>query len=99
MEKDTIRAVFDKAKDYYCIISLTDNYCLYLEGLDGKKEPLVNNFSLDKVEYLKIELNDYYGNFYVAIQDYKELQDITLDTDIDYLKDKVFDLAINKSIL
>ena len=31
---DTIGALFESTNDYYITISLTDNYCLYIEGLN-----------------------------------------------------------------
>ena len=46
-----------------------------------------------------IELNDYNGNISTTIQNYAELQGVGLETTINDLKEKVFDLAINKSIL
>ena len=96
---DTIGALFENTNDYYITISLTDNYCLYIEGLNEDYVSLVNNFKVEDIRHLMIELNDYNGNICITIQNYAELQDVGLETTIDDLKEKVFDLAINKSIL
>ena len=98
-ETDTIRTLFERTNDYYITIPLTNNYCLYIEGLDEDYAPLVNNFRVEDIRHLMIELNDYNGNISVAIQNYAELQDVGLETTINDLKSKVLDLAINKSIL
>ena len=96
---DTIGALFKNTNDYYITISLTDNYCLYIEGLNEDYVSLVNNFKVEDIRHLMIELNDYNGNISIAIQNYAELQGVGLETTINDLKEKVFDLAINKSIL
>ena len=96
---DTIGKLFESTNDYYITISLTDNYCLYIEGLNEDYISLVNNFKVEDIRHLMIELNDYNGNINVAIQNYAELQGIGLETTIYDLKERVFDLAINKSIL
>ena len=95
---DTIGALFENTNDYYITISLTDNYCLYIEGLNEDYVSLVNNFKVEDIRHLMIELNDYNGNICITIQNYAELQDVGLETTINDLKEKVFDLAINKSI-
>ena len=102
MEKfkaDTIGALFESTNDYYITISLTDNYCLYIEGLNEDYVSLVNNFKVEDIKHLMIELSDYNGNICITIQNYTELQGVGLETTINDLKEKVFDLAINKSIL
>ena len=102
MEKfkaDTIGALFESTNDYYITISLTDNYCLYIEGLNEDYVSLVNNFKVEDIRHLMIELNDYNGNICITIQNYAELQGVGLETTIDDLKERVLDLAINKSIL
>ena len=96
---DTIGALFESTNDYYITISLTDNYCLYIEGLNEDYVSLVNNFKVEDIRHLMIELNDYNGNISVVIQNYAELQGVGLETTINDLKEKVLDLAINKSIL
>ena len=96
---DTIGALFENTNDYYITISLTDNYCLYIEGLNEDYVSLVNNFKVEDIRHLMIELNDYNGNICITIQNYAELQGVGLETTINDLKEKVFDLAINKSIL
>ena len=96
---DTIGALFENTNDYYITISLTDNYCLYIEGLNEDYVSLVNNFKVENIRHLMIELSDYNGNISIAIQHYAELQGVGLETTINDLKEKVFDLAINKSIL
>lgn len=96
---DTIGALFESTNDYYITISLTDNYCLYIEGLNEDYVSLVNNFKVEDIRHLMIELNDYNRNICITIQNYAELQGVGLETTINDLKDKVFDLAINKSIL
>ena len=96
---DTIGALFKSTNDYYITISLTDNYCLYIEGLNEDYVSLVNNFKVEDIRHLMIELNDYNGNICITIQNYAELQGVGLETTINDLKEKVFDLAINKSIL
>lgn len=96
---DTIGALFENTNDYYITISLTDNYCLYIEGLNEDYVSLVNNFKVEDIRHLMIELNDYNGNICITIQHYAELQGVGLETTINDLKEKVFDLAINKSIL
>lgn len=102
MEKfkaDTIGALFESTNDYYITVSLTDNYCLYIEGLNEDYVSLVNNFKVEDIRHLMIELNDYNGNICITIQNYAELQGVGLETTIDDLKERVLDLAINKSIL
>ena len=102
MEKfraDTIGALFESTNDYYITISLTDNYCLYIEGLNEDYLPLVNNFRVEDIRHLMIELNDYNDKICITIQHYAELLDVGLETTINDLKSKVLDLAINKSIL
>ena len=102
MEKfkaDTIGALFESTNDYYITVSLTDNYCLYIEGLNEDYVSLVNNFKIEDIRHLMIELNDYNGNICITIQNYAELQGVGLETTINDLKERVFDLAINKSIL
>lgn len=94
---ETIRDLFINNSDYYNTISLTDNYMLYIECLDNDYVALANNFSLDKVGHLMIELNDYNGNYYEPIQNYLE-GEITLDTPILELKEKVLDLAIKRGL-
>lgn len=96
---DTIGALFENTNDYYITISLTDNYCLYIEGLNEDYVSLVNNFKIEDIRHLMIELSDYNGNISITIQNYAELQGVGLETTINDLKEKVFDLAINKSIL
>ena len=96
---DTIGALFENTNDYYITISLTDNYCLYIEGLNEDYVSLVNNFKVEDIRHLMIELNDYNGNICITIQNYAELQGVGLETTINDLKEKVLDLAINKSIL
>ena len=96
---DTIGALFENTNDYYITISLTNNYCLYIEGLNEDYVSLVNNFKIEDIRHLMIELNDYNGSISITIQNYAELQGVGLETTINDLKEKVFDLAINKSIL
>lgn len=96
---NTIGALFENTNDYYITISLTDNYCLYIEGLNEDYVSLVNNFKVEDIRHLMIELNDYNGNICITIQDYAELQGVGLETTINDLKEKVLNLAINKSIL
>ena len=96
---DTIGALFENTNDYYITISLTDNYCLSIEGLNEDYVSLVNNFKIEDIRHLMIELSDYNGNISITIQNYAELQGVGLETTINDLKEKVFDLAINKSIL
>lgn len=96
---ETIKDLFNLTNDYYITISLSDNYCLYIEGLNQDYVSLVNNFSIDNIKHLFIELNDYRGNVCVPIQNCTELQNIGLETSIQELKECVLDLAINKSLL
>lgn len=96
---ETIKDLFSLANDYYITISLSNNYCLYIEGLNEDYISLVNNFSIDNIKHLFIELNDYRGNVCVPIQNCTELQNIGLETSIQELKECVLDLAINKSLL
>lgn len=96
---ETIKDLFSLTNDYYITISLSDNYCLYIEGLNEDYISLVNNFSIDNIKHLFIELNDYRGNVCVPIQNCTELQNIGLETSIQELKECVLDLAINKSLL
>ncbi len=93
----TIRDLFINNSDYYNTISLTDNYMLYIECLDSDYVSLANNFTLDKVSHLMIELNDYNGNYYEPIQNYFN-EEITLDTSLEDLKNKVLDLAIKRGL-
>lgn len=96
---ETIKDLFNLTNDYYITISLSDNYCLYIEGLNENYVSLVNNFSINNIKHLFIELNDYRGNVCVPIQNCTELQNIGLETSIQELKECVLDLAINKSLL
>ena len=96
---ETIKDLFNLTNDYYITISLSNNYCLYIEGLNEDYVSLVNNFSIDNIKHLFIELNDYKGNVCVPIQNCTELQNIGLETSIQELKECVLDLAINKSLL
>lgn len=98
-KKNTIGAIFENTNDYYITIGLTDNYCLYIEGLNKDYISLVNNFRIEDIKHLMIELNDYSGNVYITIQNYEELQNVNLETTIEELKEMIFDLAINKSFL
>ena len=95
---DTIGALFERTNDYYITISLTDNYCLYIEGLNEEYVSLVNNFKIENIKHLMIELNDYNGNICITIQNYAELQGVGLETTINDLKEKVFDLTKIKSL-
>ena len=96
---ETIKDLFNLTNDYYITISLSDNYCLYIEGLNEDYVSLVNNFNINNIKHLFIELNDYRGNVCVPIQNCTELQNIGLETSIQELKECVLDLAINKSLL
>ena len=96
---ETIKDLFNLTNDYYITISLSDNYCLYIEGLNEDYISLVNNFNINNIKHLFIELNDYRGNVCVPIQNFTELQNIGLETSIQELKECVLDLAINKSLL
>lgn len=96
---ETIKDLFNLTNDYYITINLSNNYCLYIEGLNEDYISLVNNFSIDNIKHLFIELNDYKGNVCVPIQNCIELQNIGLETNIQELKECVLDLAINKSLL
>ena len=96
---ETIKDLFNLTNDYYITISLSDNYCLYIEGLNEDYISLVNNFNINNIKHLFIELNDYRGNVCVPIQNCTELQNIGLETSIQELKECVLDLAINKSLL
>ena len=96
---ETIKDLFSLTNDYYITISLSDNYCLYIEGLNEDYVSLVNNFNINNIKHLFIELNDYRGNVCVPIQNCTELQNIGLETSIQELKECVLDLAINKSLL
>lgn len=98
-KENTIGNLFESTNDYYITIGLTDNYCLYIEGLNEDYVSLVNNFRIEDIKHLMIELNDYNGNICITIQDYEELQNVNLETTIEELKEMIFDLAINKSIL
>lgn len=98
-KENTIGSLFENTNDYYITIGLTDNYCLYIEGLNEDYVSLTNNFRIEDIKHLMIELNDYNGNICIKIQDYKELQNVNLETTIEELKEMIFDLAINKSIL
>lgn len=95
---ETLKDLFRRNNDYYLSVNLTDNYGLYIECLNEDYVPLSRNFTVDNVKHLMIELNDNKGQFYVPIQDYFT-EEITLDITIEELKNKVLDLAINKSIL
>ena len=96
---DTIRTLFERTNDYYITIPLTNNYCLYIEGLNEDYVSLVNNFRVEDIRHLMIELNDYNDKICITIQHYAELLDVGLETTINDLKSKVLDLAIDKSIL
>ena len=96
---DTIGALFESVNDYYISIPLTDNYCLYIEGLNEEYVSLVNNFKVEDIKHLMIELSDYKGNICITIQNYAELQGVGLETTINDLKERVIDLAINKTML
>lgn len=83
--------------DYYIMISLTENFSVYIECLDEDYIPITNNFNFDKVKHFFIELNDNKGEYYEPIQNYFN-EEITLDTTIEDFKNKIIELALQKML-
>lgn len=92
-----IKDLFNNGIDYYTIIQLTDTYSVYIECLNEDYVPIAKNFSFDKVKHFFIELNDNKGCFYEPIQDYFN-EEITLDTTLEELKNKILDIAIKQML-
>ena len=81
---------------------IVTTFSIYLnveKSIDGNDTTDIEETKVEDIRHLIIELNDYNGNISITIQNYAELQGVGLETTINDLKEKVFDLAINKSIL